>query len=201
MEIIEIDKLTLKDLLGKAPNGLVILTQDDEPVVVALPPGEHQRDIWIKKDHEIIRPIIESWGGKLDDADGDLNTRERVIALPRKVDPGLLEVSMAIASVAIAVAIFLPDANIGSKLSRVIIAVSATGVSLFSSYGALWLLSLYLEVGVDEAAKSNSTLGLKNVLMLLRRFNHLGPYLLLVLTILITLGLAIFVGVSVLLNT
>lgn len=110
-------------------------------------------------------------------------------SLTDKVDPGLVEVSIALAGIAIAMAAFLPGVRSLSKELQVLVAILTGIMATSSTYTALWLLAQYCQ-------KGKSPNGFKEILALLGDFS-LGPYWLLAISLLIWLVLGTLIsGIS-----
>jgi hypothetical protein len=112
----------------------------------------------------------------------------------RKVDAGMVEVTMALASIAAAVATFLPNPTDLPDPLRVagpyltgIIASLAGFVAALSAYGALWLLARYC---VEE----ESVTGFREIRALLFNPRGTGPFWLVSLSLLVWLILSLLVG-------
>lgn len=115
--------------------------------------------------------------------------------VPRdKVDPGIVEVTMALAGIAAAIAAFLPKAAILPEslvsLGTIMVgtvAVLAGIVAAFSAYSALWFLAWYRVEGESAA-------GLSEIKKLLFSPVDFGPYWLVAWGLLVWLVLSVLVG-------
>ena len=111
----------------------------------------------------------------------------------RKVDAGMLEVSIALASVATAIAAFLPTISGIPEILAWIVATISSTVALVSAYGSLWLLARFC---LPRGCLTEETLlGLREVWTLLRKLDKTGPYKFIAAGLLFLLALSIFVGV------
>ncbi len=117
------------------------------------------------------------------------------------VDPGMVEVTIALAGVATAIAAFLPGISGISEIPRLIAATVSSAVALLSAYGALWLLARYCLLHYCLTGESlflgakESLSGRKEVWKLLKNLDKIGPYKFIVVGLLFLLVLSVFVGV------
>jgi len=117
-----------------------------------------------------------------------------------KVDPGMVEVSIALAGVATAIAAFLPGISRIPEILRLIVATVSSAVALLSAYGALWLLaryclSRYCFTGESFLEIGESLLGIREVWALLKNSDKIGPYKFIVGGLLFLLALSVLVGI------
>jgi hypothetical protein len=106
----------------------------------------------------------------------------------------MVEVTMALASIAAAVATFLPNPTdlpdplrlIGPLLTAVVASLAGV-VAVLSAYGALWLLARYCLEG-------ESATGFSEIKALLSSPRRIGPYWLVSLSLLVWLVLSVLVG-------
>jgi len=101
-----------------------------------------------------------------------------------KIDPGMMEVSIALAGIAAAIAALLPGAIGVAEGLRLFVALLAGILAIFSAYRSLWLLARYC------LSEENSPLGLKEIWTLLTNPARFGPYWF------VTLGLVIWLVLS-----
>lgn len=114
--------------------------------------------------------------------------------------PGMVEVSIALAGVATAIAAFLPGISGIPEILRLIVATVSSAVALLSAYGALWLLARYCLlryclIGESLLGTGESLLGIREVWTLLKNSDKIGPYKFIVGGLLFLLTLSIFVGI------
>jgi hypothetical protein len=86
-----------------------------------------------------------------------------------EVSPGMVEVSITLAGIAAAIATFLPGVGSLPDTLRLVVAVLAGIVAVFSAYSALWLLARYC------LKKGESVTGVSEIVALLTSL-HIGPY-------------------------
>jgi excisionase family DNA binding protein len=120
-----------------------------------------------------------------------------------KVDPGMVEVSIALAGVATAIAAFLPGITGVPEILKLIVATVSSAVALLSAYGALWLLARYCLprycltgeslLGIGESLSRRY--GIREVWTLLKNSDEIGPYKFIVGGLLFLLLLSVFVGI------
>lgn len=116
-------------------------------------------------------------------------------------DPaGMVEVSIALAGVATAIAAFLPGIGDIPKILKLVVATVSSAVALLSAYGALWLLaryclSRYCLTGESPLGAGESLLGIREVWTLLKNSEKIGPYKFIVGGLLFLLVLSVFVGI------
>jgi hypothetical protein len=111
----------------------------------------------------------------------------------RRVDAGMLEVSIALAGVATAIAAFLPGISGVSEFLALTVATISSTVALVSAYGSLWLLARFCLP--RDCLTEEPLIGLKEVWALLRKLDKIGPYKFIAAGLLFLLALSIFVGV------
>ena len=121
--------------------------------------------------------------------------REQVRALKNsapsmasKISPGMVEVSIALAGIAAAIATFLPGVDSLPEMLRLVVAVLAGAVAVFSAYSALWLLARYCLEG-------ESTAGVSEIVALLLSPMKAGPYWFMALGLVAWLVLSLLVGI------
>lgn len=103
-----------------------------------------------------------------------------------KVDPGMVEVCVALAGIAtaiIALSFVMSDTAAGL---RIMLWILGGYLLIFSSYAALWFLARYCLEG-------DSFLGFEEIWVLLKSSTALGPYWFLAMGVLILLVLSILV--------
>jgi len=100
-----------------------------------------------------------------------------------EIDVGMVEVSIALAGIAGAVAGFLPDLL---ESAKPLVAILGGVTSILSSYSALWLLARY-------CLKGESAAGLSEVAELVLKPGKVGPYWFLALGLLFWLVLSIVI--------
>jgi hypothetical protein len=110
-----------------------------------------------------------------------------------KVDPGMVEVSIALAGVATAIAAFLPGIDGIPEILKLVVATVPSAVALISAYGALWLLARYCLP--RDCLTGESLLGIAEVWTLLKNWYKIGPYMLIVGGLLFLLALSVFLGI------
>jgi excisionase family DNA binding protein len=120
--------------------------------------------------------------------------------LPFHVDPGMVEVSIALAGIATAIAAFLPQISSIPEILKLIVAAVSSSVALLSAYGALWLLARYCLRRYCLARESllgtgESLLGRMELWTLLRNSLKIGPYKFIVGGLLFLLALSVIVGI------
>lgn len=114
--------------------------------------------------------------------------------LQPKVEPGMVEVTIALASIAAGVAAFLPNPidlpdplkQIGPFLTGTV-ATLAGIVAALSAYGALWLLARHCLEGKSDT-------GLSEIKELLSSRQRVGPHWIVALSLLVWLVLSVLVG-------
>lgn len=98
-----------------------------------------------------------------------------------KVDPGMMEASIALTGVAAATGAFLPGISSISEIVGLIVAVVFSAVTFYSFYGALWLLARYCLqryclTGESLLGTGESLLGIEEIFTLFRNLDKIGPY-------------------------
>jgi len=113
---------------------------------------------------------------------------------------GMIEVSIALAGVATAIAAFLPEADDISRILKLAVAAVSSAVALFSAYSALWLLACccidhYRLTGESLLGEGESLSGRREVWTLLTNLGKIGPYKSIVAGLIFLLALSVFVGI------
>jgi hypothetical protein len=106
---------------------------------------------------------------------------------PPRVDPGMVEVSMALAGIAAAIATILSGADGIPENLRTLVALLSGIVAVFSAYSALWLLARY-------CLGRPSLLGFEEIGALLTNPASVGPYWLVALGLVVWLVLSVLIG-------
>ncbi len=184
MKIFNEAEITLEGLIEATRSEPAIITRDGTPVMVALPVGDREREAW----NERLVTLVKDWmeRSRQGSNPASIQSQER----SPDIDPGMVEVSMALAGVALAIAAFLPGIAGMAALLRIFVAVLSGGVAFFSSYSALWLLACYcLGVGLKESG----LFGFREVRKLLISTYKVGPYWFMALGLLFLLALSVFV--------
>lgn len=113
-----------------------------------------------------------------------------------EVDIGMVEVTLALAGVAAAIAAILPGIGDIPKILGLAVAAVSSAVAFFSAYAALWLLARYCCTGGSQTGKSGSKfLGIAEVVALLKSWTELGPYMFIVIGLLFLLVLSLVIGI------
>jgi len=105
-----------------------------------------------------------------------------------EVQPGMVEVSLALSGIAAAIAAILPSISIMTEDLRFFVALFAGFLAVFSAYSALWLLARYCCV------EKGSLLGFKEIFALLTSPVRNGPYWFLGLGLFAWLVLSVLIG-------
>lgn len=108
--------------------------------------------------------------------------------LLKKVEPGMVEVSVALAGIAAAIAAILPGMTGVPEILRLLVAVLSGILAVFSAYSALWLLARY-------CLERETPLGFGEIWALLTSPEKVGPYWFVALGLLAWLVLSVFIGV------
>jgi len=87
-----------------------------------------------------------------------------------EVEPGMVEVSLALSGIAAAIAAILPSIPAVAENLRLFVALLAGILAVFSAYSALWLLARYC------CPETKSLLGFKEISALLTSPERNGPY-------------------------
>jgi len=106
---------------------------------------------------------------------------------PLKVDPGMVEVSMALAGIAAAIAAILPGVSGITENLKLLVAFLSGILAVFSAYSALWLLARY-------CLEKPSRTGFAEIWELLKNPERVGPYWLVALGLLVWLVLSALIG-------
>jgi hypothetical protein len=114
---------------------------------------------------------------------------ETTLSAHHRIDPGLVQVALALASIAAAVVALLP--NVPNTMFGVKggVAYLASVMALFSGYSAIWLLARY-------CTNEESSLGFKEIWSLLIHPGRNPPYWFLALAMISWQILAIFIGIA-----
>jgi hypothetical protein len=115
-----------------------------------------------------------------------------------EVDAGMVEVTLALAGVATAIAAILPAIGDIPKILSLVVAAASSAVAFFSAYSALWLLARYCCTGGSQTGTNESGLkflGIGEVVALLKSWTELGPYAFIVIGLLFLLVLSLAIGV------
>ena len=106
-----------------------------------------------------------------------------------EVDLGMVEASVALAGIAAAIAAILPGISGAPETFRLMVAILAGILAVFSAYGALWLLACFCNCG-------ESASGLREILTLLTSPSSVKPcYWFMALALLIWLIVSGLIGV------
>jgi PHD/YefM family antitoxin component YafN of YafNO toxin-antitoxin module len=185
MKILNETEITLEKLMEKVQSQPTIITRDGTPVMVVLPVGNRERDTWNEQLMILIKHLVERLGQESNPR--PVQPREE----PSGVEPGMVEVSMALAGVATAIAAFLPGITGTPATLTLIVAIFSSVVACFSAYSALWLLACYcLRVGLEESSPG----GIREIHTLLKSPSKTGPYWLIALGLLFLLALSVLIG-------
>ena len=93
-----------------------------------------------------------------------------VSSSPLKIDPGMVEVSLALSGIAAAIAAILPGIPTMAENLKLLVALLAGVLAVFSAYSALWLLARHC------CPETTSLLGFKEIVTLLTSPERMGPY-------------------------
>jgi excisionase family DNA binding protein len=104
-----------------------------------------------------------------------------------EVNPGLIEVSVALAAIATAIAAILPGISGASETFRLATAIMAGVLAVLSAYSALWLLACY-RIG------PGSVFGLREIWKLLFSPDPVKPYSLMAWALVVWLALSALIG-------
>lgn len=180
MKFIDCKDITLRDLINDLPSGLIIVTQEDKPVIVMLSEGKYEQDIWADNNFQELVPSLKRWNKPLELETQSESASDPLIKLPDP-DSGILEVSMAISGIAIAAIFFATEAGTDSLFLALAIISLSIPVGFFSAYGALWELARIL---TKENNFDDTSFGFQRIKFLVKNLEEIGPYLLVFLTIL-----------------
>jgi len=183
MKILDETTTTLKELRDFEDESAII-TCDGVPVMVVLPIEDRGHSAWTLERLAQLAALLEDWIKSVHP-----DSKARQVESP-DVDPGMVEVSIAVAGIAMAIAALLPGLNGISDAVRLTVAIISSVVAALSSYSALWLLAWHCQV---EDTHSDD-LGIKEIIILLRSTNF-GPIWLISLVSLFLFSLSILVGV------
>lgn len=188
MKILEENQITLKELREKLQDEPAIIIHDDTPVMVVLPVEGSEHNIWTEPFMAFIKDLAKSLGR------GSNSNSVQNEAPSHSADPGMVEVNMAVAGIATAIAAFLPEMTGMAAILRLIIAIIACVIGSFSAYSALWLLTRCDYTWGSPSGMRESVLGIREVLKLLTSVSH-GPYWLMALGLLALLVTSVLVCV------
>jgi hypothetical protein len=146
-------------------------------------PGEEVDDPWLVK------------AARVKELQGEITTAPAplVPVSQRKVDAGMLEVNIALASVATAIAAFLPGVSGIPEILALIVATISSTLAFVSAYGSLWLLARFCLP--RDRLTEEPLFGFKEVWALLRNLGKTGPYKFIAAGLLFLLALSVFVGI------
>jgi hypothetical protein len=117
---------------------------------------------------------------------------------PPEVDAGIVEINLALAGIATAIAAILPAIGDIPKILSLVVATASCGVAVFSAYSALWALARYCCKGVSQTGTGESGLkfpGGTEVVALFKNWNRLGPYTFTIIGLLFLLVLSFAIGI------
>jgi len=152
------------EILGCSTQTIRAMLQD------GLLSGEKVNGRWLAKAVEVERIKLSNASTPAHELSGPSRTLE--------VDPGMIEVSIALAAGAAAILTILPNLAGVPEGPKVMVLFLAGILAIYTAYTALWLLARY-------CVKGESFLGFTEIWTLLHEPARFGPYWLLAIAVLV----------------